>query len=65
LHASYPPSLPPYLLLPGGYEYKKAITEAIVSLMDAIPQTKDASLFHLCEFIEDCEFTDLSTQVGR
>uniref|UniRef100_I2CP15 Gamma-coat protein n=2 Tax=Nannochloropsis gaditana TaxID=72520 RepID=I2CP15_NANGC len=47
----------------GGYEYKKAITEAIVSLMDAIPLTKDASLFHLCEFIEDCEFTDLSTQI--
>lgn len=47
----------------GGFEYKKAITEGIVELIHAIPETKDASLFHLCEFIEDCEFTDLSTQI--
>jgi len=47
----------------GGFEYKKAITESIVELINAIPETKDSSLFHLCEFIEDCEFTDLSTQI--
>jgi coatomer protein complex subunit gamma len=47
----------------GGFEYKKAITESIVELMKAIPETKETSLFHLCEFIEDCEFTDLSTQI--
>ena len=37
--------------------------QSIVELMTAIPDTKDTSLFHLCEFIEDCEFTDLSTQI--
>jgi coatomer protein complex subunit gamma len=31
--------------------------------MCAIPETKESSLFHLCEFIEDCEFTPLSTQI--
>jgi coatomer protein complex subunit gamma len=47
----------------GGYEFKKAITDSIVELMKAIPETKESSLFHLCEFIEDCEFTALCTQI--
>ena len=34
-----------------------------MALMATVPATKDTSLFHLCEFIEDCEFTELSTQV--
>jgi coatomer subunit gamma len=41
----------------------QAITTSIVELMTAIPETKDSSLFHLCEFIEDCEFSELSTQI--
>lgn len=28
-----------------------------------IPDAKEAGLSHLCEFIEDCEFTFLSTQI--
>lgn len=47
----------------GGFEFKKAITDCIVELMTAIPETKEMSLFHLCDFIEDCEFTALSTQI--
>jgi len=47
----------------GGFEFKKAIVDAVVALMCAIPETKESSLFHLCEFIEDCEFTALSTQI--
>jgi len=47
----------------GGFDFKKAIVDAIVALMQAIPETKESSLFHLCEFIEDCEFTALSTQI--
>eukprot|EP00620_Florenciella_sp_RCC1587_P018520 CAMPEP_0182559454 /NCGR_PEP_ID=MMETSP1324-20130603/2569_1 /TAXON_ID=236786 /ORGANISM="Florenciella sp., Strain RCC1587" /LENGTH=950 /DNA_ID=CAMNT_0024771715 /DNA_START=30 /DNA_END=2882 /DNA_ORIENTATION=+ len=47
----------------GGFEFKKAITDSIVELMHAIPETKESSLLHLCEFIEDCEFTALSTQI--
>ena len=27
------------------------------------PQAKNEGLFHLCEFIEDCEFTSLATRV--
>ncbi|CAM9356473.1 unnamed protein product [Phaeothamnion confervicola] len=47
----------------GGFDFKKAITDCIVELMQAIPETKESSLFHLCDFIEDCEFTALSTQI--
>mmetsp|Transcript_8511 Transcript_8511/g.18531 ORF Transcript_8511/g.18531 Transcript_8511/m.18531 type:complete len:627 (-) Transcript_8511:54-1934(-) len=47
----------------GGFDFKKCIVESIISLIEAIPEAKDAGLIHLCEFIEDCEFTLLSTQI--
>ncbi|CAM0872151.1 unnamed protein product [Alopecurus aequalis] len=47
----------------GGFEYKKAIVDSIVTLISAIPDAKEIGLLHLCEFIEDCEFTYLSTQI--
>lgn len=47
----------------GGFEYKKVIVDSILILIREIPDAKEAGLGHLCEFIEDCEFTYLSTQV--
>ncbi|XP_030525099.1 coatomer subunit gamma isoform X2 [Rhodamnia argentea] len=47
----------------GGFEYKKAIIDSIVILIRDIPEAKESGLLHLCEFIEDCEFTYLSTQI--
>ena len=47
----------------GGFEYKKAIVDSVLSLIRDIPDAKEAGLSHLCEFIEDCEFTYLSTQI--
>ncbi|KAF7049843.1 hypothetical protein CFC21_058308 [Triticum aestivum] len=47
----------------GGFEYKKAIVDSIVTLIGAIPDVKEIGLLHLCEFIEDCEFTYLSSQI--
>ncbi|KAH1244116.1 Coatomer subunit gamma-2 [Glycine max] len=47
----------------GGFDYKKAIVDSIVILIRDIPDAKEAGLLHLCEFIEDCEFTYLSTQI--
>ncbi|KAL6560783.1 hypothetical protein OROGR_004342 [Orobanche gracilis] len=47
----------------GGFEYKKAIVDSIVILIRNIPDAKESGLLHLCEFIEDCEFTYLSTQI--
>mmetsp|Transcript_62 Transcript_62/g.100 ORF Transcript_62/g.100 Transcript_62/m.100 type:complete len:901 (-) Transcript_62:1459-4161(-) len=47
----------------GGFEYKKAIVNSILVLIQDIPDAKESGLSHLCEFIEDCEFTYLSTQI--
>eukprot|EP00566_Odontella_aurita_P002657 CAMPEP_0113544468 /NCGR_PEP_ID=MMETSP0015_2-20120614/10727_1 /TAXON_ID=2838 /ORGANISM="Odontella" /LENGTH=956 /DNA_ID=CAMNT_0000444735 /DNA_START=81 /DNA_END=2951 /DNA_ORIENTATION=+ /assembly_acc=CAM_ASM_000160 len=47
----------------GGFEFKRSIVSGIVSLMRKVPETTESSLLHLCEFIEDCEFTMLSTQI--
>jgi coatomer protein complex subunit gamma len=47
----------------GGFEFKKTIVASIITLMNSVPETTDTSLVHLCEFIEDCEFTMLSTQI--
>lgn len=47
----------------GGFEFKRSIVASIVSLIRSVPETTESSLLHLCEFIEDCEFTMLSTQI--
>jgi coatomer protein complex subunit gamma len=47
----------------GGYEFKKTIVDNIVELMFTIADTKESSLLHLCEFIEDCEFSELIVQI--
>lgn len=47
----------------GGFEFKKAIVDAYLGLMDKIPESKETCLSHLCEFIEDCEHTQLSTRI--
>jgi len=47
----------------GGFDFKRSIVAGIVNLMKQIPETTESSLLHLCEFIEDCEFTMLSTQI--
>eukprot|EP00008_Paramoeba_atlantica_P003023 CAMPEP_0201488630 /NCGR_PEP_ID=MMETSP0151_2-20130828/19280_1 /ASSEMBLY_ACC=CAM_ASM_000257 /TAXON_ID=200890 /ORGANISM="Paramoeba atlantica, Strain 621/1 / CCAP 1560/9" /LENGTH=840 /DNA_ID=CAMNT_0047873957 /DNA_START=183 /DNA_END=2702 /DNA_ORIENTATION=+ len=47
----------------GGFPYKKAIIESILGIMKDVPESKEMALSCLCEFIEDCEFTQLSVQV--
>jgi coatomer protein complex subunit gamma len=47
----------------GGFEYKRRVVESILNIIKAIPGAKESGLLTLCEFIEDCEFTYLSTQI--
>ena len=47
----------------GGYEYKRAIVEAIFDVIYHIPDSKEEALSHLCEFIEDCEFNKLAVRI--
>jgi coatomer protein complex subunit gamma len=47
----------------GGFEYKKAIVECIIAIINESPDSKDIGLLQLCEFIEDCEHTVLAVRV--
>jgi coatomer protein complex subunit gamma len=47
----------------GGFDFKRSIVNSIISLIRAVPESTESSLLHLCEFIEDCEFTMLSTRI--
>lgn len=47
----------------GGFDYKRAIVECIICIIEDNPESKETGLAHLCEFIEDCEFTVLATRI--
>lgn len=49
--------------LQGGFEYKRAIVDCIISIIEENPESKETGLAHLCEFIEDCEHTVLATKI--
>ncbi|KAI9731129.1 MAG: coatomer subunit gamma [Cirrosporium novae-zelandiae] len=47
----------------GGYEFKKTVVESMFDLIKFVPGSKEDALAHLCEFIEDCEFTKLAVRI--
>lgn len=47
----------------GGYEFKRAVVESMFDLIKFVPGSKEETLSHLCEFIEDCEFTKLAVRI--
>ena len=47
----------------GGLEFKVAIAEAIITLIDENSEASEIGLSHLCEFIEDCEHSSLAIRV--
>ena len=47
----------------GGYEFKRSVVESMFDLIKFVPGSKDDALAHLCEFIEDCEFTKLAVRI--
>jgi len=47
----------------GGFKYKEAIVDALLSIIETIPDALETGLEHLCEFIEDCEFAILAVKV--
>jgi len=51
------------LHLQGGVEYKKAIVNTLISIIEENSDAREAGLAHLCEFIEDCEHVDLAIRV--
>ncbi len=47
----------------GNYDFKRAVVEAIFDMIKFIPDCVQNALAHLCEFIEDCEYTKLSVRI--
>lgn len=62
----------------GGYEFKRSVVESMFDLIKFVPESRGdgkfsidntrclliwTALAHLCEFIEDCEFTKLAVRV--
>lgn len=47
----------------GGYEFKRSVVESMFDLIKFVKESREDALAHLCEFIEDCEFTKLSVRI--
>ena len=47
----------------GGYDFKRSVVESMFDLIKFVPGSKEDALGHLCEFIEDCEFTKLAVRI--
>ena len=47
----------------GGYDFKRAIVDTLIHVIEDNPDSKEAGLTHLCEFIEDCEHAVLATRI--
>jgi len=47
----------------GGYDFKRAVVESMFDLIKYVPEAKEDALTHLCEFIEDCEFSKLAVRI--
>ena len=47
----------------GNYDFKRAVVEAIFDMIKFIKDSVEPALAHLCEFIEDCEYTKLSVRI--
>ncbi|KAK0246199.1 adaptin N terminal region-domain-containing protein [Armillaria nabsnona] len=62
-HASMLAFLSGVLRDEGGYDFKRAVVEAIFDMINRVSECKEQALSHLCEFIEDCEFTKLSVRI--
>lgn len=47
----------------GGFAFKNSIVEAMFDIIKFIPEAKEDALELLCDFIEDCEYTELSVRI--
>uniref|UniRef100_A0A1I8AV09 Adaptin_N domain-containing protein n=1 Tax=Steinernema glaseri TaxID=37863 RepID=A0A1I8AV09_9BILA len=47
----------------GGFQFKRAIVNTIITIIEENTDAKEYGLMHLCEFIEDCENFVLATKV--
>lgn len=47
----------------GGFDFKNSIVEALFDMIHFVPESRDLALENLCDFIEDCEYTELTVRI--
>ena len=47
----------------GNFDFKAAIVRGMVAIALKVPEYKESALLHMCEFIEDCEYPLLATEI--
>jgi len=47
----------------GSQEFKTDIVDALLLVIEKVPASREVGLFHLCEFIEDCEYSLLCMRI--
>lgn len=47
----------------GSNDFKTELVDAVILIMETLPQTRENGLLHLCEFIEDCEYPALCQRI--
>merc|ERR1719343_409717 len=47
----------------GSADFKTDIVDALLLMISKVPAARESGLFHLCEFIEDCEYPNLCTRI--
>ncbi|CAB4067092.1 COPG [Lepeophtheirus salmonis] len=47
----------------GGLDYKTSIADTIITIIEENPEARENGLAHLCEFIEDCDYTALAVRI--
>lgn len=62
-HTAIMATLSSMLRAEAGFDYKRRIVDTFLDIIRDIPESKDYALAYLCEYIEDCEFTYLSTKI--
>mmetsp|Transcript_49427 Transcript_49427/g.159522 ORF Transcript_49427/g.159522 Transcript_49427/m.159522 type:complete len:927 (+) Transcript_49427:119-2899(+) len=47
----------------GSADFKTDLVDALILIIGQVPAARDSGLLHLCEFIEDCEYSNLCTRI--
>mmetsp|Transcript_96456 Transcript_96456/g.241880 ORF Transcript_96456/g.241880 Transcript_96456/m.241880 type:complete len:923 (-) Transcript_96456:138-2906(-) len=47
----------------GSVDFKTDIVDALILIIAQVPAAREVGLLHLCEFIEDCEYSNLCTRI--
>ncbi|KAH3898753.1 coatomer subunit gamma SCDLUD_005085 [Saccharomycodes ludwigii] len=47
----------------GGIKFKNSVVDCLIDLVQFVPSSKESALENLCDFIEDCEYSEVLVRV--